>query len=91
MTAPTQSPLVWRVAEALAEHERCRLCEGSDTHCNHHRELAQKALDACHVEEMRDILRRLTAPYTGDPEAESLDAIIEDGRAILAKLGSGAA
>jgi hypothetical protein len=96
MTAPTQSPLVGRVAEALAEHDRCRLCEGSDRHCNHHRELAQKALDACHAEEMRQVIELLVyAKKMKDREGDSpaYRAKKEEGwthaRALLAKLYHG--
>jgi hypothetical protein len=46
----------------------------------------QAALAACEFEATRGILTRLTAPYTGDPDAEPLERIIEDARALLARL-----
>jgi hypothetical protein len=52
---------------------------------------AEAAIRACRVNSTRDLLKRLTAPYTGDPDGEPLDAIVKDAVDLLAKLDAKAA
>jgi hypothetical protein len=86
MTAAPHSPLFLAVRQAIQSNLRFALIGndfGIGVDSDH---AAQAALEACLAEEMRDILKRLTAPYAG-PESEPLDFVIGDAEALLAKLG----
>lgn len=82
MTAASQSPLVVAATTAIIKSENTKFPMQEFVAERY----AQAALDACHAEEMVAILKRLTAPYTGDPGGEPLDAIISDAESLLDKL-----
>lgn len=82
--APTLDHVIPRSKGGVRANSNLRLAH---RRCNHLRgdRPAEEWFLAFHAGEMRDILKRLTAPYTG-PDSEPLEEIVRDADALMAKL-----
>ncbi|WP_435008037.1 hypothetical protein P12x_005305 [Tundrisphaera lichenicola] len=78
MTAAPSSPLVERVAKAIADARGHGMREKEVV-------AAQAAIAACEFEAICGILKRLIGPYCG-PDSEPLEDILRDTDALLARL-----